>query len=270
MLELNRNRVDRGRLITAGKWLLELLPANSYQAQYVAASATIGFAFDGQTGVHAYASDRIRPFRAKPDSLAYIPRGCDVLSESRAGGEYLCLSQGASIPNVGASEDRFNNVIHAEAVSSARFLRMLMLWPDFADPLLLEYHSGKLADCASQHLAAKPNKRNKRSTMTEHRLSIVDELIEEHLSNKLTIGFLAESLGVSEGYFSRAFRSSVGKTPLDYIIDRRVSRARQLIQRSSADLSTIANACGFSSHAHMTETFRRRLGLSPTQLRKAR
>jgi AraC family transcriptional regulator len=66
---------------------------------------------------------------------------------------------------------------------------------------------------------------------------------------------------------SPAFAAAVGQAPHDYISDRRVSRARALLRRTTLDLGAIAQASGFSSHAHMTATFRKRLGVSPRELR---
>ena len=103
--------------------------------------------------------------------------------------------------------------------------------------------------------------------MTPRRLKLVDELIEARLDAKLTVGELAAALRLSTGFFCRAFKASVGKAPHDYIIDLRVSRARALLQSTPLDLSAIAHASGFASHAHMTATFRNRLGVTPSALR---
>ena len=58
--------------------MIELLPGAPYEARYIASQAAIGFAFDSQRGVHAIGSDRIRPFYATPNGLAFVPMGCDV------------------------------------------------------------------------------------------------------------------------------------------------------------------------------------------------
>jgi len=78
---------------------------------------------------------------------------------------------------------------------------------------------------------------------------------------------LAASLGLSAGFFSRAFREAVGKAPHDYIIDRRVARAGRLLQSNARDLAAVAQATGFSSHAHMASVFRKRLGTTPSIIR---
>jgi AraC family transcriptional regulator len=101
-------------------------------------------------------------------------------------------------------------------------------------------------------------------------LRLVDELIEARLDTKVTIQELAAALGLSAGFFSRAFKAAVGKAPHDYIVDCRISRARRLLESTELDLTTIAQASGFASHAHMTTTFRNRLGINPGALRRRR
>ena len=102
--------------------------------------------------------------------------------------------------------------------------------------------------------------------MTARRLRAIDELIEARLETRLTVGQLAGWLGLSRGFFTRAFKAAVGKAPHDYVIDRRLSRARELLRTTDRDLADIATACGFSSHAHMTAQFHRRLGAAPRHL----
>lgn len=104
--------------------------------------------------------------------------------------------------------------------------------------------------------------------MTPQRLRLIDELIEVRLDAKVTVQDLADAVGLSTGFFSRAFKAAVGKAPHDYIVDRRVSRARSLLDETKLDLTTVAHASGFASHAHMTTTFRGRLGITPAALRR--
>src|SRR5436190_2043744 len=62
------------------------------------------------------------------------------------------------------------------------------------------------------------------------------------LDTKLTIEDLAGALGLSAGFFSRAFKAAVGKAPHAYIVDCRISRARRLLKSTELDLTTIAHA----------------------------
>ena len=80
--ETNRSGLQQARRAAVGQWWAELLPQSPYDAAYTPDAAIIGFAFDSQAGVHAFATDRRTEFPAKPNGLAYVPRGCDVYSES--------------------------------------------------------------------------------------------------------------------------------------------------------------------------------------------
>ncbi|NJN47593.1 MAG: helix-turn-helix transcriptional regulator [Candidatus Competibacteraceae bacterium] len=104
--------------------------------------------------------------------------------------------------------------------------------------------------------------------MTTRRMRLVEELIDDRLGTKLTVQDLSSALGLSAGFFSRALKAAIGKTPHDYIIDRRIARARALLASQHCSLSAVAYEVGFSSHAHMANAFRQRLGVTPSEYRK--
>jgi len=248
-----------------GSWSAELLPRNPYQTAYTPEVSIIGFAFEAQVGVHAFGSDRRVAFRAKPNGLAYVPAGCDVYSTSGHGGEYLKIALAGSPSDLYKCPRRFGDLIDAVAISAAHDLRRQLLAND-RDPLQCDRCVQVLKERVAWALeTAAPAAA---SWMTPRRLRLVDEFIEARLEAKVTVQELAGALGLSAGFFSRAFKAAVGKTPHDYIVDRRISRARGLLDSTKLDLTTIAHASGFASHAHMTTTFRNRLGINPGALRR--
>jgi AraC family transcriptional regulator len=252
----------------AGAWSVELLPREPYCAAYRPDMPVIGFAFDGQTGVHAFGSDHKSDFRTRPNSLAFIPAGCDVYSTSHQGGEYLRLTFERSRSETWPSSRRFSDEIDSLAIVAAEQLRRQLLMIDGADELQCEQFVETLKQRTLSVLGDRSTKPAARSWMTPRRLRRVDDLIEARLDKRMTVQSLADELGLSGGFFCRAFHAAVGKAPHDYIIDRRVSRARALLLHEALGLSAIAQACGFSSHAHMTATFRKRLGATPSELRR--
>lgn len=253
---------------SAGAWCAELLPRAAYCATLTPELPSIGFAFDSQAGIHAFASDRKVAFRAKPNSLAYVPPGCDVYSQSDHGGEYLKVTFASEADEPWLCTRRFNDVIDAVAVDAAQQLRRHLLARDCIDELQCERLIHVLKQCTARVLSEIADEPPARSWMTARRLKLIDDLIEARLDTKLTVAELSGTLKLSTGFFCRAFRAAIGKAPHDYIIDRRVSRARTLLQNAALDLSAIAQASGFASHAHMTVTFRHRLGVTPSMLRK--
>jgi AraC family transcriptional regulator len=242
-----------------------LLPAAAYDVRYTPEGAVIGFAYDTQSGVHAFASDRVQPFRTIPNSLAFVPAGCEVLSRSAAGGEYLTIRI-AKEGGTGLASQRFNDLIDRRAIEAAQALRKMMLAKKPCDSLSIEREIAALMAAVTPAESAHEQLRAAR-WMTPRRLHQVDELIESTLSHPLYVQDIANRLGLSSGFFTRAFKAAVGKTPHDYIVDRRLARARLLLTASNMPLASIGLACGFTSQAHMTSQFRRRLGITPAAFR---
>lgn len=247
------------RRIEAGPWAIELLPGAAYATRYVATQSAIGFAFDSQRGLHAIGSDRVQPFDAMPNGLAFVPAGCDVLSESPRGGEYLRVirTDGTAL----AGDRAFNNRIDPQAIALALRMRAALLQASVEDDW--ETWALALAERA-QDTTVTPAQ----GSITGSRLRLLDEFIDAGLDGPLGVQAMAGLLGLSEGYFIRAFKNALGKSPHSYLIDRRLAKARALMRDSTASLAQIALICGFNSQAHMATTFRQRLGVSPAQLRK--
>jgi AraC family transcriptional regulator len=103
-------------------------------ARYTAMEPQIGFAFDSQSGIHALASDRVIPFLTYPNGVAFVPRGCDVYSNSDHGGEYL------SVLGVGSegSNEPFSDRMDRQATTLAHNIRRQLLNLTPSDSLYLE------------------------------------------------------------------------------------------------------------------------------------
>jgi AraC family transcriptional regulator len=265
MDEVNNQIISRpGRCAVVGSWSVELLPRNPYRAAYRPDVPVVGFAFEGQTGMHAFGNDRKTDFRTKPNSLAFVPAGCDVYSASNQGGEYLRLTFERLRDETWSWSRRFSDEIDPLAIFAAEQLRRQLLAVDGADELQCERFVEMLKQRTASVLSETSTRPAARSWMTPRRLRLIEDLIEARLDTKMTVQGLADELELSGGFFCRAFHAAVGKAPHDYIIDRRVSRARMLLRDGSLGLSAVAHASGFSSHAHMTATFRKRLGVAPS------
>ncbi|WP_095081715.1 AraC family transcriptional regulator [Pseudomonas sp. Irchel s3h17] len=248
------------RRAEAGPWAIELLPSAAYESRYVATQAAIGFAFDSQRGVHAIGSDRVRQFNATPNGLAFVPVGCDVFSESPEGGEYLRVIRTDGTPLMG--DRAFNNLIDRQAIIIAQRMRGALLRASLED----DWEAWALA-LAERTKGGEALPTPPRGSMTAKRLHLLDEFVDAGLDGPLSVQAMAGLLGLSEGYFIRAFKAATGKSPHSYLIDRRLFRARLMLRGSVDRLADIAQACGFSSQAHMATAFRQRLGVSPGELR---
>jgi AraC-like DNA-binding protein len=81
---------------------------------------------------------------------------------------------------------------------------------------------------------------------------------------------LAALTGLNQYHFCRVFRRSFGETPHGFIVRRRIEKAQGLMLKDDTALSRIASECGFADQAHFSRTFRKRLGVSPGEWRRAR
>ena len=102
-----------------------------------------------------------------------------------------------------------------------------------------------------------------------HRLRAVKSYIEENLGNPITLRELASLACVSVRHFERAFRQSLGVPPHRYVLERRVSAARDLLlTHPNLPIEGIARRVGFSSASHLSAAFSRRMGCSPATFRR--
>jgi AraC family transcriptional regulator len=87
--------------------------------------------------------------------------------------------------------------------------------------------------------------------------------IEANLGSKLTIRVMADLVGLSNSYFSRAFKQTLGSSPMAYIAVRRLERAKLMMASTGQRLTDIALACGFADQSHLNRCFRRIVGVTP-------
>ncbi|WP_115717603.1 AraC family transcriptional regulator [Gallaecimonas mangrovi] len=97
----------------------------------------------------------------------------------------------------------------------------------------------------------------------------VTEYIEQYLAEPLLLSTLAAEAGLSEYHFARMFKQSLGQAPHQYVLGRRLARAKALLAHSNASLTDIAHGCGFSSASHFSNRFKAAEGISPSAYRQA-
>lgn len=113
------------------------------------------------------------------------------------------------------------------------------------------------------HLAGGPAAvRPPGSGLPPARLTAVLDWLEAHLDERISVHELAAVAGVEISWFTRLFRVSVGSSPYQYLLERRVVRAQQLL-RDGTRPADVAPTCGFVDQAHLTRHFRRVLGVTP-------
>jgi AraC family transcriptional regulator len=93
--------------------------------------------------------------------------------------------------------------------------------------------------------------------------------VEDHLGDNLSLPHLASLVGYSADHFARLFKRAFRVSPHQYILERRVERAKAMLRTRSHSIAEVALSCGFASQAHLHATFRARTGLTPGAFRRS-
>lgn len=110
---------------------------------------------------------------------------------------------------------------------------------------------------------------NAPSGLSPAMLRRVREYVEAEISGAIRLENLASLVGLSQFYFCKAFKAETGMPPHQYIIHSRVRKAKDLLANTENKIIDIALAVGFSSHAHLSSTFKQVVGVSPSLYRKS-
>ena len=101
------------------------------------------------------------------------------------------------------------------------------------------------------------------------RASIV-EFLETSLESDISLESLARLAQMSVATFIKAFRAAFHTTPYQFLLDRRIDRAKTLLSSTRLPITEISAAVGFSTPNHFATTFRQRVGLTPRDFRRGR
>jgi AraC family transcriptional regulator len=134
-------------------------------------------------------------------------------------------------------------------------------------PLAAESLANVLAVHLLRHVSApRQPTRRRDGTLPRVRLRAVVEYIEEHLDASPTLEQMAAIARLSPNYFAWQFKRATGLPPHQYLIARRVERAKQFLQTGSDfSLAEVAAHAGFSDQSQFSHHFKRFVGVTPRQ-----
>ena len=95
------------------------------------------------------------------------------------------------------------------------------------------------------------------------------EMVADQAPSTVRLADIAREVGVHPVHLSRTFRRCYGETMAEFLADRRIIAAQTALLTTHMKVSAIAHATGFCDHAHLTRVMQRRLGTTPSALRKA-
>lgn len=91
--------------------------------------------------------------------------------------------------------------------------------------------------------------------------------IEQNFQNDITVENIAQSCNLNRSYFGKIFRDAVGKSPQDFLISYRTTKAAELLKLTNFSIRDISNAVGYPNQLHFSRSFKSVFGISPRQWR---
>lgn len=125
-----------------------------------------------------------------------------------------------------------------------------------------------LSQSRSCRTIASPGFSVPRTFYEQERIGRVCQFIDENYHRPLRIGQLAKLAHMSEGAFSRFFRSHIGKTVPAFVNDLRIGRACRLLAETEMNVTEIALSCGYRNLSNFNRQFLQLKGIAPNQFRQ--
>jgi AraC family transcriptional regulator len=140
---------------------------------------------------------------------------------------------------------------------------------DSADRLYAESLANVLAvHLLKRYSVAQQTVRNPSGQLPKHILRRVIEFINDSLDQNITLAEIGALVEMSPYHFARLFKQSTGLAPHQYVLERRIERAKTLLSETSLPLAEIAYRLGFASQSHFTALFRRLTSTTPRAYRE--
>jgi AraC family transcriptional regulator len=142
--------------------------------------------------------------------------------------------------------------------------------PDQAHPLFVDHVLLAVGvHVAQTYGGMRPVSRPIRGRLAPWQERRAREFLRANIKRGVALKEVARESGLSVGYFSHAFRRTLGVAPHQWLIEQRVVLSKEKLRDDGLSLSDVATECGFSDQSHLTRVFRQRFGLTPGAWRRA-
>lgn len=102
---------------------------------------------------------------------------------------------------------------------------------------------------------------------------VVEQIVtyfEEHYNEKISLDQIAENMYLSPFYISKIFKSETGDAPIRHLINIRLEKAKELLENGlNGSIQEIAAQVGYEDAYHFSKLFKKKYGISPSQVRKS-
>jgi AraC family transcriptional regulator len=154
--------------------------------------------------------------------------------------------------------------------SLGRLMLPALSLPDQANALFVDHVLLALGvHVAQTYGSMRPMLRPARGGLVPWQERRATEILRANLKGGVALREVARECGLSVGYFSHAFRRTLGVAPHQWLIEQRVALSKEKLRDDRLSLTDVAAECGFSDQSHLTRAFRQTVGISPGAWRRA-
>ena len=129
----------------------------------------------------------------------------------------------------------------------------------YVDDVISRVEEG-LEHLRSGHDAASPE-----STLHQRTVHRAIQYIHEHYMESITLQEVADHVSVSRNYFSELFKRETGRNFIDFVIDLRINRAKELLAATSLRVYEVAEQAGFNDVKYFSKLFKKIVGMTPAE-----
>ena len=105
------------------------------------------------------------------------------------------------------------------------------------------------------------------SSLREFYLKEAISFIEQNFQNDISVENIAASCGLNRSYFGKIFHENMGKSPQEFLISYRMTKAAELLKLTALSVADIGNAVGYPNQLHFSRAFKNVYAISPRQWR---
>jgi len=108
----------------------------------------------------------------------------------------------------------------------------------------------------------------KRISLNQNLTDEVRRQIDENYASDITLSGMADQYKISPGYLSLLFSERTGKNFIDYLTERRIKKAQELLKHTDMKIYEIAAAVGYNDSYYFSNCFKKAVGITPSEFRE--
>ncbi len=115
--------------------------------------------------------------------------------------------------------------------------------------------------------SSKSTKLVQSSKMSDYYIKEAIHYIEQNFQNNISVEDIASVCGINRSYFGKIFRNTLGRSPQEFLINYRMTKAAELLKLTSLSIAEISSAVGYENQLHFSRAFKKIYGISPREWR---